>query len=141
MNLIENAIKVARKFYDENTYQHAMRVAAYVTKDNLIPEDKMEVCVTLAIMHDLLEDTEFDFCNDFGLHGNRYYISNCLKILIWNKNQDTYLDYIINIKDMYSKYPEAYWVKLNDMKDHLCQVGTLTDTLKEKYLGALPYLL
>lgn len=31
MNLIENAIKVARKFYNENTYQHTMRVAVYVT--------------------------------------------------------------------------------------------------------------
>ena len=40
MSLIRDAIKVAREYYDDATYQHAMRVAAYVTNDNLIPDDK-----------------------------------------------------------------------------------------------------
>lgn len=141
MGLIEDAIRVARKYYDENTYQHAMRVAAYITQDNLIPDDKMETCVVLAIMHDLLEDTDFNFANDFGLHGFRFYILNCLKILTWDKKNDTYCDYLINIKEEYDRYPEAYWVKLSDMKDHLTQTETLTDKLKEKYLKALPSLL
>lgn len=60
MSMITDAIKVARKYYDESTYYHAMRVAGYVVNDNLIPRDKMERCVALAIMHDLQEDTEFD---------------------------------------------------------------------------------
>ena len=38
-------------------------------------------------------------------------------------------------------YPEVYWVKIADMKDHLAQTDTLTDKLKEKYIEALPYLL
>lgn len=45
------------------------------------------------------------------------------------------------IKEEYKNYPEAYWVKLADMKDHLAQTDTLTDKLKDKYLTALPYLL
>lgn len=65
MRLIEEAIRVARKFYDEDTYYHAMRVAAFVTEYNLIPKDRIENCVTLAILHDLQEDTEFNL--DFGV--------------------------------------------------------------------------
>ena len=38
MSLIRDAIKAAREYYDDSTYQHAMRVAAYVSNDNLIPE-------------------------------------------------------------------------------------------------------
>lgn len=44
MSLLKNAIKVAREFYDEKTYYHAMRVAAYVDNDNLIPEDEKDDC-------------------------------------------------------------------------------------------------
>lgn len=135
MGIIEEAIRVARKYYDEKTYYHAMRVAAYVTEDNLIPDDKLENCVTLAILHDLLEDTDFKTPNMFG-----YYIANCLEILT-KKEEETYGSYLKNIKKMYVSRPEAYWVKLADIKDHLCQTETLTDNLKEKYITAMPYLL
>ena len=56
-------------------------------------------------------------------------------------SKGTYEEYIQDIKNAYKNYPEVYWVKLADMKDHLTQTGTLTDELKEKYLKALPYLL
>lgn len=135
MGIIEEAIRVARKYYDEKTYYHAMRVAAYVTEDNLIPNDKLEICVVLAILHDLLEDTDFKTPNMFG-----YYIANCLEI-ITKKKEDTYEKYLKNIKKMYVSRPEAYWVKLADIKDHLCQTETLTDGLKDKYIKALPSLL
>lgn len=48
---------------------------------------------------------------------------------------------IENIKENYVTYPEAYWVKLADMKDHLSLTDTLTDKLKEKYLSGMRYLL
>lgn len=136
MSLIRNAIKVAREYYDDTTYQHVMRVAAYTVNDNLIPDDKKDNCIVLAIMHDLLEDTEFDL-STFSIN---YYLEDCLKILT-KDSKSTYEEYIKNIKERYTNRPEAYWVKLADIKDHLCQTETLTDKLKEKYLFAIPYLL
>ena len=47
----------------------------------------------------------------------------------------------MNIINHAKDYPEVYWVKIADMRDHLEQTDTLTDKLKEKYLAALPYLL
>lgn len=136
MSLIREAIKVAREYYDDTTFQHAMRVAAYVTDDNLIPDDKKDDCIVLAIMHDLLEDTKIDI-STFSIN---YYLEDCLRILT-KDSEITYEEYIKNIKDKYTYRPEAYWVKLADIKDHLCQTETLTDKLKEKYLSAIPYLL
>ncbi len=136
MSLIRDAIKVAREYYDDATYQHAMRVAAYVTNDNLIPDDKKDNCVVLAIMHDLLEDTKFNI-STFSIN---YYLKDCLQILT-KDTEIAYEEYIRNIKDKYTYRPEAYWVKLADIKDHLCQTETLTEKLKEKYLSVIPYLL
>ena len=136
MSLIRDAIKVARGYYDDATYQHAMRVAAYVTNDNLIPDDKKDNCVVLAIMHDLLEDTKFNI-STFSIN---YYLKDCLQILT-KDTEIAYEEYIRNIKDKYTYRPEAYWVKLADIKDHLCQTETLTEKLKEKYLSVIPYLL
>lgn len=106
MRLIEEAIRVARKFYDEDTYYHAMRVAAFVTEDNLIPKDRIENCVALAILHDLQEDTDFNFNLDFGVID--LYILDCLNLLTKDK-ASTYKDYLKNIKDNYKNFPEAYW--------------------------------
>lgn len=136
MSLIRDAIKVAREYYGDATYQHAMRVAAYVTNDNLIPDDKKDNCVVLAIMHDLLEDTKFNI-STFSIN---YYLKDCLQILT-KDTEIAYEEYIRNIKDKYTYRPEAYWVKLADIKDHLCQTETLTEKLKEKYLSVIPYLL
>lgn len=141
MNMIEDAIKVARKYYDESTYYHAMRVAGYVVNDNLIPKDKMERCVALAIMHDLQEDTEFDYQRDSANNAYDAYTKRCLELLTRDKEKTSYEDYLNNIKKNYNSYPEAYWVKMADMKDHLSETETLTERLKEKYLEALPYLL
>lgn len=141
MSLIEDAIRVARQYYDENTFYHAMRVAAYVVNDNLIPKSKMEKCVALAIMHDLMEDTEFDYFKDSSEDGYDSYIKKCLELLTRDKEKVSYEAYLSNLKSNYNSYPEAYWVKMADMKDHLSETETLTDELKEKYLKALPYLL
>ena len=42
------------KFYPKDKYDHALRVANYVAENNLIPDDQMDDCIALAIMHDLL---------------------------------------------------------------------------------------
>lgn len=142
MGLVVNAINVAKKFHDEATYYHVMRVAGYVINDNLIPEDKVEVCVALAIMHDLIEDTNFDYENDFEIKFDFYSsdFKECLNLLTKDKEK-TYAEYLQKIKDNYIFYPEVYWVKLSDIKDHLEQKSTLTDEMKKKYYDALPILL
>jgi len=135
MSLISYALKMAGKYYDKETFAHAMRVAAYVAQNNLIPNEQIDDCVALAVMHDLLEDTEYHIDNKMEL-----YFSDCLRLITKPKEQD-YIEYIKNIRKYADMYELAYWVKLADMKDHLMQTETLTDKLKEKYLKALPYLL
>lgn len=103
----------------------------------MIPDDKMDNCVALAIMHDLIEDTNYLG----GCFGKEYdYFEECLKLLTKPKDMD-YLNYVKKIRDFSDTRSEAYWIKMANMKDHLSQTETLTDNLKEKYLKALPYLL
>ena len=57
MSLIGYALRMAKEYYKPGTYDHAIRVANYVAENKIIPEEKMDDCIALAIMHDLLEDT------------------------------------------------------------------------------------
>jgi len=136
MSLIGYALKMAKRYYDSETYEHAIRVVGYVVDNDMIPNEDMDNCITLAIMHDLLEDTEYSFGDSSLSKG----FIDCLELLTKPKDID-YVEYIKKIKENYVDFPEAYWVKIADMKDHLLQTETLTDDLKEKYLTALPYLL
>ena len=133
---VSYALKMAKKYYSKDTYNHALRVMQYVANNKMIPYMYREDCISLAIMHDLIEDTEYNFKD---LPKNFKY---ALLLLSKPKGMD-YTDYIKNIKNTDGiNYREcAYWVKLADMKDHLAQKETLTDRLKEKYLNALAYLL
>lgn len=133
---VSRALKIAKKYYSQNGLEHALRVAAYVAENDTIPDEYADECVALAIMHDLLEDTNF---HSYGLPEN---FEKALNVL--TKPEDiSYDDYCKNIKDTnHLNYRKcAYWVKLADMKDHLSLTDTLTDKLKEKYLSGLRYLL
>ncbi|MCR2049729.1 hypothetical protein NSB25_20960 [Acetatifactor muris] len=137
MSLIGYALRMAKQYYESKTYDHVLRVAGYVAENPMIPDDKMDNCVALAIMHDLIEDTEYTG----GCFGAEYkHFEECLNLLTKSKNTN-YIEYVKKIRDYSDTRPEVYWVKLADMKDHLTQTETLTDKLKEKYLAALPYLL
>lgn len=135
MSLIGYALRTAKTYYNLKTYNHALRVAEYVSDNDTIPNDKMDLCISLAIMHDLVEDTCYSQYNIIPIE-----LSKGLKNI--TKQIDVkYIDYIKNIVANRKECPEAYWVKLADIKDHLCQKETLTEKLKEKYLEALRYLL
>lgn len=98
---------------------------------------KMDTCIALAVMHDLIEDTDY---HGESL-GNRFeYFNECLRLITKPKNID-YITYVKRIRECSDTKPEVYWVKMADIKDHLSQTETLTEKLKEKYLNALPYLL
>lgn len=133
---ISYALQMAKKYYSKETYNHALRVMQYVAENDMIPYEYKDDCVALAIMHDLIEDTEY---KPSGLLEN---FRNALLLLSKPKDMD-YIDYIKNIKNTGCTNWRmcAYWVKLADIKDHLAQKETLTDKLKEKYLNALVYLL
>lgn len=133
-----DALKIAEKYYNKDAFYHAVRVTVNVVNNNLIPADKLDDCIVLALMHDLLEDTNFNLEDYNGCFN--YRVETCLNLITKNK-EDTYEQYLNKIKENYINYPEAYLVKLADVKDHLTQTETLTDELKEKYLKALPYLL
>lgn len=137
MSLVGYALRMAKQYYEPKTYEHALRVAGYVAENPMIPDDKMDNCVALAIMHDLIEDTKY---SGGGFGAEYSYFEECLNLLTRPKDMD-YLKYVRQIRDYSNIRPEAYWVKMADMKDHLSQTETLTDNLKEKYLKALPYLL
>lgn len=130
------ALQIAREYYTEEGYKHAMRVMKYVDENEMIPYEYKEECKALAIMHDLLEDTKY---TGSGLPENFF---KALKLLTKAKFTK-YIEYIKEIKNTGRvNWREcAYWVKLADVKDHLARKDTLTDRLKDKYLGALPYLL
>lgn len=135
MSYIGYALRMAKKYYTSDTYEHALRVATYVADNTMIPEDLMDICISLAIMHDLIEDTSYEEYESIPEE-----LNNGLSIISKDKNT-SYEDYIRYISNNKCSCPEAYFVKIADMKDHLLQTETLTDKLKEKYLTALPYLL
>lgn len=132
--LLPYAIEMAEKYYTKENFEHALRVAGYIKENQMIQKEKLEFCEALAVMHDLVEDTEF-YPTEF-----EGYMKESL-LLLTRFPETSYIDYCSNIKKNAGKYPESYWVKLADMKDHLSQTETLTESLKKRYLQALPYLL
>lgn len=136
MSLIGYALRTAKQYYKPDTRNHVLRVAGYVSENPMIPWEKMDDCIALAIMHDLKEDTEWD---DEYIPGYEH-LWDCLNLLTKPNDMD-YRDYLNLIHNCSYGKPEAYWVKLADIKDHLMQTETLTDKLRDKYINALPYLL
>ena len=133
---VSKAMELAARYYDENTYAHAMRVAGYVAQNMTIPYEYRDECVALAICHDLIEDTE---CSVVGFPDN---FGEALKLLTKPKGED-YVEYCKRLRPTRGTHYQncAYWVKLADMKDHLILTDTLTEKRKEKYLAGLAVLL
>lgn len=137
MSLIGYALKMAKEYYDPATYDHALRVATYLADNEMIPESIEDNCIALGIMHDLLGDT----C--YGMRGEEVadpHFRKCLEIIAEPIDTDD-AEYIKTIKENARMYPEAYWVKIADIKDHLAQTNTLTNKRKNKYLKVLAGLL
>lgn len=134
---VSTAMRLAKEYYSEKGYKHAMRVAGYVAEMMIIPREYRDECICLAIMHDLVEDTEFEYSAYMP-----EYFGKALELLTKPKEM-SYVDYCKRLRCTdYTNYKMcAYWVKLADMKDHLCQTETLTDKLKAKYLEGMAYLL
>lgn len=135
---ISEALILAQEHYDEKTFAHAMRVAAYVAKDKSIPTECRQDAVALAMMHDLVEDTSYQY------EGLEFGFKTALMLLTKDSEQ-SYVDYCKKIKESVYRCGDAgciaRWVKIADMKDHLSLKDTLTDKKKAKYLEGLAELL
>ena len=138
---ISSVLRLCASAYKLETYMHCLRVAEYAANNVVVKddEDNRETAYILGLCHDLLEDTEVTLEHISEATGYSLgFLENVLGALT-KQSDESYVDYIQRVKSNSSFY--TYVVKLADMKDHLTQVNTLTDKLKEKYWEALPYLL
>lgn len=138
---ISSVLRLCASAYKLETYMHCLRVAEYAANNVVVKddEDNRETAYILGLCHDLLEDTEVTLEHISEVTGYSLgFLGNVLGALT-KQSGESYVDYIQRVKSNSSFY--TYVVKLADMKDHLTQVNTLTDKLKEKYWKALPYLL
>lgn len=134
--IMTEALKIAEKYYNKKTLDHAVRVMNYVSANPAIPDRIKNDCRCLAIMHDLLEDTDYD-PSDLPKNFKK-------ALLLISKPDDMpYVYYCKKIRGNANKdYGLCAWfVKLADIKDHLSLTETLTPKLKDKYLSGLRYLL
>ncbi len=138
--MVEEAKKLAKKYLDEKTYLHSERVARYTEENRMIPSHLKERCVALAWLHDIWEDSGCG-TQEISLLDPQRLLLKYMKYITHGKDEESYEDYIISIKNVQTIYPEVWWVKLADMKDHLSQRETLTKRLLDKYTKALAILL
>lgn len=132
-SLIAYALRNAKKYYNREIYEHAARVAGYVAENAMIPDDKMDACIALALMHNLKEGT------DWSGGGFDDYYRECMSLLSRPGGMD-YTEYLKRIRENSGTHPETYWVKMADIKDHLMQPRTFAGEA-DKYTEALAYLL
>lgn len=131
----DTAYELLKRYGDKNLIDHSMNVLWYFDTSRPHTHKEYHYGTILSVLHDLWEDTKlpYDFTDD-------KYLLNLMDLITHNKDY-SYKFYIQKIKDNRISYPEAYYVKLADIKDHLMLKDTLTDRLKEKYIGALRILL
>lgn len=146
----EKAIALATKWYSKSKLAHSMRVANYAIQEAKLlgyDEEDIEDIFQVAILHDILEDTE---CPKTAASDTLYYhtLINALERLT-HQEEDTYEEYIIKLCDDSNVHDEtqikslayARLIKRADMKDHLMLEETLSDKLRQKYFPVVRYLL
>lgn len=147
-------IALASKWYPKNKLAHAMRVADYAMEDAAIMgfcEEEIEEIFQVAILHDILEDTECPRNEALGLL--KYTVPMGALERLTKDQEETYPEYILRLSDkgMWRDYTGdenyrrilayALIIKRADMKDHLMLEETLSDKLKQKYFPIVKYLL
>lgn len=141
-------VEIAEKYYDKETLEHAYRVAENIRDSTVIKlydptQFEYNLLYDAALLHDILEDTDYIFNVDDWVDDPYGLQVFSIVLNVTKPKHEKYNIYISKIaNDVWKDFDKyAYMVKIADMMDHLKQKETLTDNLKEKYLGALPYLL
>lgn len=152
---VQPMLDFCKEKYDAETFEHAKRVAKYAVHSPLVEYAVQEVynlnvlyCIALA--HDLIEDTDATMTeiihkipcpvNSTDVIGAKHaenIISDTLYYL--TRGTETYIQYCKRIREYGGL--AAYCIKLADMKDHLTQKDTLTESLKERYITGLAVML
>ena len=134
---ISEVMLFCEKYYSKKKFLHALRVAAFAL-DKAEHDDRVDSkdAFIVGLCHDLIEDTDCSQDQLQMLIGIDLFSSVCI---LTKNDTESYQDYIIDV--IYSNDPLAILVKGADMKDHMSQLDTLTDKLKEKYLPVLHYFL
>ena len=148
----ENAIILASKWYSKDKLAHAMRVANYAIQEaRILNYDSYDIeeIFQVAILHDILEDTECP--KEEIVHIVAYDVPIAAIERLTHQKEDSYEEYIkklvdnsnidMNINTQVKSLAYALIVKRADMKDHLMLEDTLTDKLKKKYYPIMKYLL
>lgn len=137
-------LMICKKFYSEEDFSHCLNVSGYVLDIcylNDISADEHFI-MSVALGHDLLEDTDFRESEDWGKLSKE--MQACL-VLISKGQDDSYGNYIQRIRELYNNKDSlsecVYIVKFADLIDHLMRYKTLTDSLKKRYLKALNIML
>lgn len=136
----QQAKGLSKKYHNTTTHKHTCRVADYISTSPIIPNTIRRDCITLAYMHDLVEDIDFKDTDTFKNMGEP--LKTAL-LLISKEHGTSYDEYCQMLHDNAGTIPGkiAWYVKIADMKDHMVQTETLSDRLKEKYLSGLRFLL
>lgn len=138
--ILSNIVGLCARYYEPDTFQHCLRVAKHAVLNPAINGDDERASVyEMALCHDLIEDTDCTYEEVAeALICSIDYVENVLGLLT-RKSRESYEEYICRLRSSKNKY--AYIIKLCDIKDHLEQKETLTDSLKKRYLNILPVLL
>lgn len=131
----ELASRIAMKALPRDKFEHTVRVVNYtceICDRECMPVEDYTLCVILAYLHDVLEDSDVTYDDIEDAFGD--YVARCVDRLTHRKEEKTYEEYI---DEIFASSLPVQIVKRADMKDHLCQKETLTPKLKEKYLGVL----
>lgn len=134
---IVELMQLSEQWYPNKKFKHALRVACYASDAALkYPEVSSTDAFLVGLAHDLIEDTECPQDQLEEILGQELFnaILNLTK-----DDKESYQEYIERVIE--TKDDLTILVKRADMKDHMSQLDTLTDKLKDKYLPVLHYFL
>lgn len=156
MSLIWKVKDFCKEHYDEPTYKHVIRVADYAVNNPVcfLFSDQIQKAIhAAALLHDIIEDVTstpkvhveaIELLSQFFEVPWQMIQAREVLYLLTRRKDESYRSYILRIKN-YSDDEVvraiAQVVKIADIKDHLMQRGTLTESLKQRYLDVIPYLI
>lgn len=136
MKRISKLLLFCNEHYSKKKMAHALRVADYAF-DKAIEYRFNEIqAYVIGLAHDLIEDTDCDQGELGDIIGDEAFDA---VLQLTKADTETYEEYIEGILKCKDKM--VFLVKQADMKDHMAQIDTLSDKLKDKYMPVLHYFL
>lgn len=136
MRIVE-LMQLAEHWYPNKKFKHALRVACYASDAALKhSEVHSSDAFLVGLAHDLIEDTECPQEVLEDILGGELFTS---VLDLTKDDNESYQEYIQRV--LITEDDLTILVKRADMKDHMAQLDTLTDKLRDKYLPVLHYFL